>query len=83
MNWKKWLYGLGAAVIGGGAGSIAAGFSTAMVDPQRFNIHGGGGHLLEVMGTTFVVSGILHAAGFLAQSPLPAENPIDNTVTKR
>jgi hypothetical protein len=78
LLWKKWLYGLAAAVIGGGAASISAGFGTILADPAKFNFHGGGGNLFEVMGITFVVSGLLHAAGYLAQSPLPS---IITTVT--
>lgn len=71
MNWRKWLYGLAAAVIGGGASSVTAGFSASIVDPSSFNLHGGFRHTMELMGMTFVVSGFLHAVGYLSQSPLP------------
>ena len=79
LLWKKWIYGLAAAVIGGGAASISAGFGTRLADPEKFNFHGGGGNLFEVMGITFSVSGLLHAAGYLAQSPLPAMVTVDTT----
>ena len=79
LLWKKWLYGLVAAIIGGGAGSITAAFSATVIDPGSFNVHGGLHHILELMGVTFVMSGLLHAAGYLAQSPLPAETTIVTT----
>lgn len=71
MNWQKWLYGLGAAVIGGGSGAVTSAISASMIDPKAFNIHGGLAHLLELMVATFLVSGLLHAFGYLQQSPLP------------
>lgn len=71
MDWRKWLYGLGAAIIGGGATSVTAAFSAMLIAPNQFNIHGGGGHVLEMIGMTFAVSGTLHAFGYLSQSPLP------------
>jgi len=79
LLWRKWAYGLMAAIIGGGAGSVTAAFSAIVIDPTSFNVHGGLGHVLELMGTTFLVSGILHASGYLAQSPLPAETTVDTT----
>lgn len=71
MNWKKWLYGLGAAVIGGGSASVSAAIASNMIDPNSFNLHGGFGHMLELMGVTFLIAGLTHAFAYLAQSPLP------------
>lgn len=74
MNLKKWLYGLGAAIIGGGASSVTAGFAATVIDPASFNLHGGLGHTGELMAATFALSGLMHAMGYLAQSPLPPTN---------
>jgi len=62
---RLWLHGLGAAFIGGGATSL----STVLVAPDRFNMTSlsGFGHLVVVA----IVAGIVSAAGYLKQSPLP------------
>jgi hypothetical protein len=79
LLWQKWVYGLAAAVIGGGAASVTAAFSATVIDPASFNIHAGLGHILELMGVCFLINGLMHAAGYLAQSPLPAVVSIDTT----
>lgn len=63
MIWKPWLHGLASAVIGGGANSI----SMMVIDPKDFNLHDGLGKVLSV----WVVSGVINAALYLKQSPLP------------
>ena len=73
MNWRPWLYGLGAAIIGGGATSVTAAISGAIVAPESFNLHGGGLKVIELMITTFMVAGAMHAFAYLSQSPLPAQ----------
>lgn len=67
LAWGGWLYGLLAAAIGGGAGAIGTGVAQSIVDPTHADIK----HLLILMGTSFVVTGLLSGAGFLAKSPLP------------
>lgn len=71
MNFRKWLYGLAATIIGSGSTAISTGFGTILVDPKKFNVHDGLGHLLEVMGMTFAIAALTHAAAYLSQSPLP------------
>jgi hypothetical protein len=70
---RMWLHGLFAALIGGGASSVSAGFANCIVDPKDFNAGGGLAHLGETMVVTFVVSGALSAFAYLKQSPLPPE----------
>lgn len=58
-----WLHGLFAAFIGGGANALAA----AIIDPAAFNIHEGLRKLLSLA----LASGMISAAMYLKQSPLP------------
>lgn len=74
LQWETWMYGLGAALIGGGSGAIATGVAQAVTDPGHADLR----HLLALMGTSFAVAGLLSAAAYLKQSPLP---PIVTTTT--
>lgn len=65
MNWKTWLQGLISAIISGAATSI----TMIIVDPQTFNFQEG----IAKVGTVALVSGLVSAANFLKQSPLPKE----------
>jgi nucleoside recognition membrane protein YjiH len=58
-----WIYWLIAAVIGGAASSI----TVAIVDPETFNLETG----LKKLAIVACVSGLLAAANYLKQSPLP------------
>lgn len=63
MDWKKWLKGLAAAVIGGVANTV----TVMIVDPVAFNLSDIG-KLLQVAA----VSAIVSAGLYLKQSPLPS-----------
>ncbi|QEE30790.1 hypothetical protein FTW19_23990 [Terriglobus albidus] len=65
-NMRLWLHGLGAAFIGGAATSLA----TILVDSEKFNIDTLLG--LQHLAVVAIVAGIVSAAGYLKQSPLPA-----------
>ena len=73
LDWSTWLYGLLSGFIGGGAGAIGSAFGGIMTDPDHFNPSHGVHHLLVLMGWTFVFSGVITAAAYLKQSPLPPE----------
>jgi hypothetical protein len=84
---QKWLYGLGSAVIGGGASAVVNGLLSMGFAPDKFNLQNLSGvwHLLGLMVANFLVSGFLSAMFYLRQSPLPPEGdtgfvqkPIDN-----
>jgi hypothetical protein len=62
---KGWLRGLVAAVVNG----FASGVVLIVADPLDFNLNDGLSKLL----TTSAVLGILGAANFLKQSPIPPE----------
>lgn len=68
-NWEVWLKGLISAYISGSATAI----STMIVAPDKFNLQNGLSRLITVS----MVSGILSAANFLKQSPLP-NNQVQN-----
>jgi len=69
---RLWLHGLGAAFIGGAATSLA----TILVDSEKFNIDTLVG--LQHLAVVAVVAGIVSAAGYLKQSPLP---PVEESRT--
>ena len=74
LNWGVWLYGLVSGFIGGGAGAIASGFAGIYTDPEHFNPAKGFKHLLTLMGITFIFSGAMTTAAYLAKSPLPSQD---------
>lgn len=57
-DWKSWLHGLGAAIIGGGA-SVFVGFVS--------------GASWTLTGKMAATAAVVNAAAYLKQSPLPAE----------
>ena len=65
MNWKSWLKGLIAAVVGGAANTGAA----VIVAPETFNFGTGLGKLLSMIGAGAIIA-LLH---YLQQSPVPRE----------
>jgi hypothetical protein len=71
LDWGGWLTGIIGAIISGGAGAVASGISTNLVDPDHFNVHGGLHNLLAVIGTTFAVAAIISLAKFLQTHPVP------------
>jgi hypothetical protein len=62
-DWRTWLRGLGAAVIGGAANAI----TLLIVDPVEFNLTTG----IDRVWKVAVTSAILAAAFYLKQSPIP------------
>lgn len=81
---KKWLYGLAAGFIGGGAGAASSGIATQIVEPGIY-----GWHKIEIMALAFIITGATHAFAYLSQSPLPAwdmaterRTPAEMTVEK-
>ena len=73
-NVKHWLHGLLAAIIGGGSSAVCAAVGPMMIDREVFNLQDGIGNVLKTMLAGFIVSGLLQAAGYLKQSPIPPED---------
>jgi hypothetical protein len=65
MKTSAWLKGLIAAFVSSAANSI----TNMIVAPDTFNLHEGMGRL----GATTLIAGIIGAALYLKQSPVPAE----------
>jgi hypothetical protein len=70
-NWEAWLYGLAAAFIGGGAGSVTSGLASMGIDPEHFNLQSGLSHTFALMGAAFLVNGLISSCLYLRQSPIP------------
>lgn len=74
LDWGHWIYGLFAALIGGGAGSVTAAFGASLLAPGQFGVGGTQGwNSLKLMGFTFIASGAVAVFAYLKQSPLPAQ----------
>lgn len=73
MTWQHWLKGLVAAAVSGVANSI----TNVMVAPETFNFQSG----LRKLGESAAVAGILGAALYLKQSPVPKDD-FGNNITK-
>ena len=65
-KWLVWLNGFVNAAIHG----VCVGFSTVIIDPVQFNVHGG----LENLLTVCVLSAAFSAFSWMKDSPLPIEN---------
>jgi len=84
LDIEGWLYGLGSAVIGGGAASVTCAISASMLKPDAFNLTSQLKDTLLLMGATFIINGAINMFFFLKQSPLPKieeETTITTTVT--
>ena len=68
MNWKFWLHGLVAAIINGAASAVVL----VITDPADFNLGAG----LNKLAMTAAVFGLMAAANYLKQSPLPDIAPV-------
>ncbi len=64
MNLRTWIHGLVAAFIGGAAASV----TNLIVAPESFNMTPEG---LKKLGWAVLASGVVAAALYLKQSPLP------------
>lgn len=69
LDFGDWLYGLGAAFIGGGASAVTSGITLNLLDPSDFNLQTG--KLWVTMAAFFVVNGTMSAMAFLRTKPLP------------
>jgi hypothetical protein len=74
LDWSHWLYGLFAALIGGGASSVGSAFGAMSIAPGQFGVGGDPGwNSLKLMILTFAISGAIATFAYLKQSPLPAQ----------
>jgi len=75
LDWSHWIYGLAAAVIGGGSGAVTAGLASMLLDPAKFNVTSWSGvaRVVSMSGACFVINGLMAMFYFLKQSPVPRE----------
>lgn len=74
LDWAHWTYGLVAALIGGGAGSVTSAIGASMLAPGQFGVGGTQGwNTLKLMVITFAINGAIATFAFLKQSPLPSQ----------
>ena len=65
-----WLYGLAAAVIGGGANAVVGGITINMIDPKHFNA--GNFDFYKLVAAMFMANAVISLFMYLKQKPLPA-----------
>jgi len=73
-SFRTWIHGLAAAFIGGAAASI----TNLIVAPESFNATPEG---LRKLGWAILASGVVAAALYLKQSPLPPPEKSDSEKT--
>lgn len=72
LNWGTWLYGLLAAIIGGGAGAVVTAVSGAVILPNQVNLSAGFHSMLQLIYFSFILHGLISLAFYLQKSPLPS-----------
>ncbi len=82
---KKWLYGLGSAVIGGGSGAVVAGFTNIAIAPGTFNLTTLDGALKVMISmlVNFLIVGFFSLFFYLKQAPLPELGTGDTETFKK
>jgi hypothetical protein len=69
LDLGNWLYGLIAAVVGGGANAVVGSVAMNMVDPQHFAA--GSADFYKLIGTLFGANALISFFMYLKQAPLP------------
>ena len=77
LDFAEWLRGLLAAFVGGGASAITSGITVSAMDSKDYNLAEGAGKLYSLMGVLFMVNGLLSAAMFLRNKPVPEHKTHD------
>lgn len=71
-DWASWAMGIFRSITQGGSNGVLAGLVSMGIDPQHFNITGGGlTHLLEMMGGMFLLSSAVGMFTFLQTHGAP------------
>ena len=69
--WSDWFLGIMRSIISGGAGAVSSAFSVSFIDPKDWNFSSEPGHMLELMGWTFLFTALIHMAAYLQSHPVP------------
>jgi hypothetical protein len=70
-DWATWLMGLWRSTVQGGAGAVVSGLATIGIDPDHFNLTTGLGDVFKMIGTVFLVMGVIHMFVFLQTHGAP------------
>lgn len=82
LDWGHWIYGLVGGFIGGGSSSVVAGALSIGIAPDKFNLGDHIGNTVKMLLGCFILNGIVSAALWLKQKPLPdIETEITETTT--
>jgi len=73
--WDDWLLGLWRSLVSGGAGAVVSSVQVSIKDPKDWGFHSW--NTLELIASTFLITGIIHMAVFLQTHPAP--EPIKET----
>ncbi len=79
VDFTNWARGVAAAFIQGGAAAVTSGFVVSAKDPQHYGFLTL--NFFEVVGSVFIISGLLGMFSFLAKQPLPAQRTVTTTTT--
>lgn len=71
---QRWVKGLIASFVQGGAGAVVSSVVTTAIDPDKFNPLHQLAHFLALAFSVFLVSGCIHLFMFLQQHPVPDDN---------
>lgn len=77
--WQEWLYGLIAAVVGGGSQAVVGAVGLNIKDPEHFNMKTGG--LVGICWTLFASGALVSFFLYLKQSPTPKVKREESTRT--
>lgn len=79
LDWENWVYGIVAGFIGGGAGAVVSGVVVSLQNPQDYSLAHPKFYIL--VGSVFAANGLVTAAAFLKQNPLPKIITVTTTET--
>lgn len=79
LDWDKWLYGLGSAIISGGSAAVTGGIVSALAFKVDVTTMAGAFKIVGVMFAQFLVAGAFGMFFFFKQSPLP---PVETETTE-
>lgn len=78
LDWSDWIKGIVAAFISGGAGAVTSGVVVSVGDPQQYNM--GTQKFYMLVGSVFLMSGVLNMMAFLRTKSLPDVKQRETTV---
>ncbi len=78
LDWGSWIYGMWAAIVGGGSTAASGAIAVISVDPKDFNLETA--KFWKVTCVMFTIGAATNFLSFLKQNPAPAI--ISRTTTK-